>query len=296
MAICPRGHHSVADDGYCDECGLRTEPDGMGLPPVPPFTEHCPVCNTPRTGGWLFCEACGHQFQEQAPTDPGPVYPPPVMPVPGPDPYVPVHPVPSTDPGPYYPSPDPMPGPGPEPYVPVHPAHPVHPVPSTDPGPYYPSPDPGPGPFVPMPPSPPTIGALWIVTITADHEYFRRVVAQGGPDASGMRFPPYHEPWTVQLDGTRMRVGRRRTTETASGGPEIDLSGPPSDPGISHLHVVFMNQDGTGWTLVDPGSRNGTTINGGEEAIDANVPVVLRDGDRVHVGAWTTLEVHVVAI
>lgn len=273
MAICPRGHYSIADDGYCDECGLRTD-DGMGPPPVPPFIEHCPVCNTPRTGGWLFCEACGHQFQEEARTDPGP------YPSPGPDPYP-------------YPFPDPGPMPGPDPYPYPSPDPGPMPMPGPDPHP-YPSPDPGPP--LPVLPSPPTTGALWIVTITADHEYFRRVVAQGGPDASGMRFPPYHEPWTVQLDGTRMRVGRRRTTETASGGPEIDLSGPPSDPGISHLHVVFMNQDGTGWTLVDPGSRNGTTINGGEEAIDANVPVVLRDGDRVHVGAWTTLEVHVVAI
>ncbi|MGA4545578.1 FHA domain-containing protein [Uniformispora flossi] len=145
-----------------------------------------------------------------------------------------------------------------------------------------------------MPPQPPVADALWIVTITADHEYFQRVVAQGGPDASGMRFPPYHEPRPVYLQGSRMRVGRRRTTETASGAPEIDLSGPPSDPGISHLHVVFMHQEGIGWTLVDPGSRNGTTINGGEEAIDANVPIVLRDGFRVHIGAWTTLEIRVV--
>lgn len=263
MAICPRGHYSIADDGYCDECGLRTS-DGSEpafVSPPMPFTEHCPVCNTPRTGGWLFCEACGHQFQEQPRTDPGPVYPSPVMPEPGPFPVAPVDPVPSIDPVPVYPSPV---MPGPDPVVPT--------------------------------PTPQPAGALWIVTVTADQEYFRRVVAQGGPDASGMRFPPYHEPWTVQLDGTRMRVGRRRTTETASGGPEIDLSGPPSDPGISHLHVVFLNQDGTGWTLVDPGSRNGTTINGGEEAIDANVPITLRDGDRVHVGAWTTLEIHVLPI
>jgi hypothetical protein len=150
-----------------------------------------------------------------------------------------------------------------------------------------------PGPYTPPSPPPPAPEQryAWTVRVTADREYFERVVAQGGPDAHAMRFPPYHEPWHVALYGERMRVGRRRAGETASAGPEIDLSGPPADPGISHLHVVLMGHPDGSWSLVDPGSTNGTTLNGGNRAIDFNVPVDLHDGDRIHVGAWTTLEV-----
>ncbi len=71
--------------------------------------------------------------------------------------------------------------------------------------------------------------------------------------------------------------------------PEIDLGAPPEDPGVSHLHAVLLAQpDGT-WNLVDPGSTNGTTVNGGSEPIPVNVPKPMADGDRIHVGAWTTI-------
>jgi pSer/pThr/pTyr-binding forkhead associated (FHA) protein len=71
--------------------------------------------------------------------------------------------------------------------------------------------------------------------------------------------------------------------------PEIDLSAPPEDPGVSHLHAVLLAQpDGT-WNLVDPGSTNGTTVNGGTEPIPVNAPLPMADGDRIHVGAWTTI-------
>ncbi|MEU8139935.1 FHA domain-containing protein [Streptodolium elevatio] len=135
-------------------------------------------------------------------------------------------------------------------------------------------------------------GYVWTVRVTADAEYFERVVSQGGPDAHAMRFPPYHETWTVALEGERMRVGRRRAGAAGADVPEIDLSGPPSDPGISHLHVVLMGRQDGSWQLVDPGSTNGTTLNGGKRAIEFNLPVDLHDGDRIHVGAWTTLEVN----
>jgi pSer/pThr/pTyr-binding forkhead associated (FHA) protein len=133
---------------------------------------------------------------------------------------------------------------------------------------------------------------VWTVVVTADQEYFQRVVAQGGPDAHSMRFPPYYEPWSVELRGERMRVGRRRNNETSTS-PEIDLTGPPGDPGISHLHCVLIERADGGWMLVDPGSRNGTTFNGSADTVDVNVPVELRDGDCIHVGAWTTLQVRV---
>lgn len=59
---------------------------------------------------------------------------------------------------------------------------------------------------------------------------------------------------------------------------------------------MFVAQpDGT-WALIDPGSTNGTYLNDDTEPLARNEPVTLRDGDRVHVGAWTRITVrHVVA-
>lgn len=131
---------------------------------------------------------------------------------------------------------------------------------------------------------------VWTLRVTADREYFDRVVAQGGPDAHAMRFPDYHEPWEVVLQGDFMRVGRRRSHSSTSD-IEIDLSRPPADPGISHHHVSLRRDADGVWSVIDAESTNGTTINGGFQAIDVGIPVRLTDGDRVHVGAWTTLEV-----
>ncbi|WP_433782210.1 FHA domain-containing protein [Actinomycetospora sp. CA-101289] len=70
--------------------------------------------------------------------------------------------------------------------------------------------------------------------------------------------------------------------------PGIDLSGPPADPGVSRLHAVLL-RDAPGWSVLDPGSTNGTAVNYAPEPIPTDTPVRLADGDRVHVGAWTTL-------
>jgi pSer/pThr/pTyr-binding forkhead associated (FHA) protein len=74
--------------------------------------------------------------------------------------------------------------------------------------------------------------------------------------------------------------------------PEIDLSGAPEDPAISHLHALLLRQPDGSYAVVDPGSTNGTTVNDGKEAITVNDAVPLKDGDRIHLGAWTTLTVH----
>ena len=58
---------------------------------------------------------------------------------------------------------------------------------------------------------------------------------------------------------------------------------------MSRLHVVLVAApDGT-WSVVDPGSANGTLVNGDE--IPAGQAVPLRDGDLIHLGAWTALRV-----
>jgi pSer/pThr/pTyr-binding forkhead associated (FHA) protein len=83
-----------------------------------------------------------------------------------------------------------------------------------------------------------------------------------------------------------MRIGRRSVSRGLE--PEIDLTGPPADPGVSHLHAVLIAEN-DGWTVFDPGSSNGTQVNGIEIATGSRVR--LRDGDRVCVGAWTVLTI-----
>ncbi|MFB4316593.1 FHA domain-containing protein [Actinomadura sp. 21ATH] len=130
-------------------------------------------------------------------------------------------------------------------------------------------------------------GAVWTAVIGADRGYYDSVIAMGGPDAATIAFPPYCPERRVPLAGGQIRIGRRSVSRGIE--PEIDLSVPPEDPGVSHLHAVLLARpDGT-WELVDPGSMNGTTLNGGGKPVDVNVPVPVGDGDRIHVGAWTTI-------
>lgn len=130
-------------------------------------------------------------------------------------------------------------------------------------------------------------GSGWTAVITADREYYDSVVALGGPDAAALAFPPYCPERRVVLFGHQVRIGRRSVSRAIL--PEIDLAVPPEDPGVSHLHAVLLAQpDGT-WVVIDPGSTNGTTVNGGAEPLRVNVPFPVGDGDRIHVGAWTTI-------
>ncbi|HEX9624187.1 MAG TPA: FHA domain-containing protein [Streptosporangiaceae bacterium] len=128
----------------------------------------------------------------------------------------------------------------------------------------------------------------WVAVVTADREYFEDVIAGGHLDAASIEFPTYCPERRFQLSGTEMRIGRRSRSRNLE--PEIDLTGPPTDPGISHLHAAFVATEDGSWSVLDRGSSNGTQVNGREIAVD--VPVELRDGDRVCLGAWTTLTVH----
>jgi pSer/pThr/pTyr-binding forkhead associated (FHA) protein len=55
------------------------------------------------------------------------------------------------------------------------------------------------------------------------------------------------------------------------------------------LHAVLLAQADGSWAVLDPGSTNGTTINDDPIPIRTNVPIPLADGDRIHLGAWTTI-------
>lgn len=137
--------------------------------------------------------------------------------------------------------------------------------------------------WTPSPGHFPRPASEWAAVVGADRDYYDRVIVEGGDYA----FPPYAPEREIPLTGTQVRIGRRSVAQGTV--PEIDLSRPPADPGVSHTHAVLLARpDGT-WALVDPGSTNGTSVNGAGEPIPVNVEVPLRDGDRIHLGVWTTI-------
>ncbi|MGN6176994.1 MAG: FHA domain-containing protein [Streptosporangiaceae bacterium] len=127
----------------------------------------------------------------------------------------------------------------------------------------------------------------WTAVVASDHAYFDDVVAAGGPDAAALTYPAYSPERQFQLAGPEMRIGRRSVSQGLE--PEIDLTGPPTDPGVSRLHAVLIAEQDGGWAILDPGSENGTFVNGSEIATGARVP--LHDGDRIHIGAWTLITI-----
>ena len=247
MPICPADHFSVRDD-FCDVCGMR-----IGATPVPPATaagppaESCPHCGTARVG--QFCEACGFDFTSGQVQSSWAFRPAALVP----DARVPDGAI--------------LGSAG----MDAAAAAPVWGDASTRSGDARGSGSSG--------------RARWITVAAADPGYFDRVIATGGPDVAMIQFPQYCPERRFRLTGREMRIGRRSTSRGID--PEIDLTGPPTDPGVSHLHAVLLAEPDGGWAVLDPGSANGTLVNGRE--IPAGERVRLRDGDRIHLGAWTVL-------
>jgi hypothetical protein len=124
----------------------------------------------------------------------------------------------------------------------------------------------------------------WTAVVTADRAYYEAVRAEGMLDHSKVQFPDHYPERRFPLSGTEARIGRRSATRGTH--PDIDLSGPLTDWGLSRDHArLIAGPDGT-WSVVD-GGTNGTQVNGSE--IPPGVPVPLRDGDRINLGAWTRI-------
>jgi len=129
---------------------------------------------------------------------------------------------------------------------------------------------------------------MWTAVVTSDREYYDRMQvtrAQAGPPVP---FPAYSSERRFPLAGKQMRIGRRSAARGLE--PEIDLTGPPADPGVSRLHAVLLAGPDGGWALFDPGSANGTFLNGREIATGDLTP--LHDGDCINLGAWTAITLH----
>ncbi|HEY7829149.1 MAG TPA: FHA domain-containing protein [Solirubrobacteraceae bacterium] len=134
----------------------------------------------------------------------------------------------------------------------------------------------------PAPSTSATAGS-WEALVEADREYFERVTAHE------IDFPFHCPPRRFVLEEPQIGIGRHSPTRGTR--PQIDLSGAPEDPAISHLHAILLRQDDESYAVMDPGSSNGTTLNDDPTPIPLNTPVPLADGDRIHLGAWTTMTI-----
>ncbi|MFI9061434.1 FHA domain-containing protein [Streptomyces sp. NPDC053429] len=327
MPTCPNGHQSASDD-WCEVCGHRmaaatsapAAPSyGYGYPPTAgeptAQAELCPQCRTPREAMAPFCEECRFNFLTRTPTPSSFAPDAPAGPgrAPVPPPPVPAPPTFSQDHFEYQGS---RPSRVNRPAEPLQreddwllppPAHEQQPLrqeyaqqqqqhyqqqapqeyqqPQQEYAPQHQQPQQQPQ----QPSFPPQGGGSWSATIGPDRSYFMAMMQRSGPEAAGLNLPAYSPEQHLPLSGGQVTIGRRRASTGES--PDIDLSVPPEDPGVSHQHAVLVQQPDGSWAVVDQNSTNGTTINGGEEAIQPYVPIPLADGDRVHVGAWTTITV-----
>jgi hypothetical protein len=126
------------------------------------------------------------------------------------------------------------------------------------------------------------------LVVNADADYYAAQVERGDIIESEFPFPKYpHERAFSFTDGP-VRIGRASASRGIS--PEIDLTGPPLDPAVSHLHAQLLRHE-EGWVVVDLGSANGTRLNDAEEPLEAETEIPVKQGDRIHLGVWTTITV-----
>ena len=129
----------------------------------------------------------------------------------------------------------------------------------------------------------------WEAIATADREQFEQLAVPG------LTFPNGYGERRFALDGVELRIGRSRGRPGAGAGardkPEIDLAGDPEDPGISRLHAVLVRREAGGYAVRDLGSTNGTTVNDNRQPIAADAAVPLAEGDRIRLGAFTTITI-----
>lgn len=142
-----------------------------------------------------------------------------------------------------------------------------------------------PAPVTPAP-EPAAQQAVWTAVVAADRDFYNRVLARGGPDT--VEFPQFFPERRITLRDNATLIGRRNIGQGVE--PQIDLGIHPSDRGVSSQHAV-LRLHGAELTVTDLGSTNGTSLNGSETLLKNGAETPLTDGDRIHVGAWTTITV-----
>ena len=310
MARCPAGHESQASD-YCDTCGLVIggPPASAAVPPATatgtatavgsaPRAGACPVCGAGRDG--RFCEECGYDF-ELAEAMPETVLTTGIGPA---ESQTAVAPAPNQAEAAAAPA-------GGEPAEPEQgldleaelaraeaqasgeqsPAQP-----NSEPLPFEPLPDPVAAPVLGVASgvtsgvasNGASFGSELTLIVNADREYYDAQVERGDIIESEFPFPKYpaERRFSFTAGPGPVRIGRASSSRGLN--PEIDLTGPPLDPAVSHLHAQLLKHD-EGWVVVDLGSANGTRLNEAAEPLAAETEIPVKPGDRIHLGVWTTI-------
>jgi FHA domain len=130
--------------------------------------------------------------------------------------------------------------------------------------------------------APPPAAVSWEAIVTADRAQFDRLAV------AGVTFPADYAERRFPLAEGENRIGRSRG-HPGEDRPEIDLAAPPVDPGISRLHAVLERNADDACVLRDLGSTNGTALGDEPAPIAPHTEVPLGDGDRIRLGAWTTI-------
>jgi hypothetical protein len=121
---------------------------------------------------------------------------------------------------------------------------------------------------------PPSNPHGWVAVATVDRAFYEFLAPED------LAFPGHPAPpRTITLDTQEFLIGRHT------------LAMDPPDPALSQLHARLERQDDGSYAVVDAGSRNGTWLNDDATPIAVGAVVPLAEGDRVHVGAWTTITV-----
>jgi FHA domain len=127
------------------------------------------------------------------------------------------------------------------------------------------------------------------LSLSADRTHWERMVGSGEP-----AFPVVGPTLELELTGDRATLGRVR-----AGAPvdvDLALTGSAADPAVSHHQCIFERDPASGaWSVSDADSANGTWINDASEPLAEGAAHRLADGDRILVGAWTCLTVHLPA-
>jgi hypothetical protein len=129
-----------------------------------------------------------------------------------------------------------------------------------------------------------------VLTTGMSRQQWDRLSASTRPD-----FP--EPPPPEQRFELRHRPGQDPVVLGRQGGGlsdvELQLPGTDADSGVSRRHCAFQRRRDGKWVVRDQGSTNGTRVNDGRR-LRSGESWVLSDEDRIFLGAWSCLTVHIV--
>lgn len=124
------------------------------------------------------------------------------------------------------------------------------------------------------------------IVVAVDQGFFDQVVNDGEID-----FPdPVPADQELALAGAELHIGR--TSDSRAIHPDIDVADLTGDQAVSSRHAVLRVANDGAFTIVDVGSTNGTFLDAVDsEAIVHGVPMEVKPGVPIFVGAWTRLTI-----